>query len=406
MGAPAARTYEHARHWAALGHDVTVICGKPNHPDGVIPERYRGTPLYRETIDGVKVMRVWLYATPNRGFFKRSISFMSFMCSSLFFGAFFARTPDLVVATSPQLLCALAGFVVATVKRRPFIFEVRDLWPKQIIDLGAVRSKTIIGLLKWVEMFLYRRARAVVTVAPATTEELARRGIPRDKLFTVTNGIDENFFVPRDRMQPLRQEQHWGDKIVVLYIGTHGLSQGLTTILDTAELLRERKDIQFVFVGTGAEREMLISRANAMRLENVQFLPMQSKERMPEFYNAADICLVPLKKRDYFRYNIPSKMFEVMACARPIVLGIEGQAREILDAAQAGIAVPPEDVDAYAEAILRLAHDPDLRHRYGASGREYVVQHYSRSVKAEEFVGYLMQVQGKSAESIKDVYKA
>lgn len=395
MGAPAARTFEHARCWVKAGHTVTVVCGKPNHPDGVIPARYRGPLLYREDMEGIRVLRCWLYATPNRGVFKRSIAFLTFMFSAMFFGSFASGKCDVVVATSPQLLCALAGYVVSLFKRKPFVFEVRDLWPKQIIDLGAVRNRLVIGLLQWAEMFLYRRAKAIVTVAPATLDEIAARGIPREKLFAVTNGINERFFKPQERSGPLRELYGWGTDTVVMYIGTHGLSQGLTTIIEAAEMLQEHKDIRFVFAGQGAEREMLMDLAHSKHLQNVQFLPMQSKERMPDFYAAADICLVPLKKRDYFLYNIPSKMFEIMACARPIILGVQGQALKILRDADAGVAVEPENAEAYADAILRLADDPEARSRLGANGREFAVNHYTRKVKADLYLSYLSRVLGK-----------
>ena len=392
MGAPAARTFEHARHWVHEGHEVTVVCGLPNHPDGIVPQKYRGTLLYREMIDGVNVLRCWLYTTPNRGVFRRSICFMSFMLSSMFFGSFFAPKCDVVVATSPQILCGFAGLVVSLLKRRPFVLEVRDLWPKQIIDLGAVRNRFIIGLLSWIEMLMYRRARAVVTVAGATRDEIVSRGIPADKVYTITNGINEEFFRPLDRMVPVRQTCGWGNKLIVMYIGTHGLSQGLVTILDTAKMLEYRHDIHFVFVGTGAEREMLIRRAREMGLENIDFLSMQPKDRMPEFYAAADICLVPLKKRDVFLYNIPSKMFEIMACGRPIVLGAQGQAKQLLDEAQAGVAVEPENAEAFTKAVLELADDSERRRTYGANGRAHMVAHYSRNSKALSYIHCLDQV--------------
>ncbi len=394
MGAPAARTHEHARKWAEMGHDVTVVCGLPNHPDGIVPERYRGTLLFREKIDGVNVLRCWLYATPNRGVFKRSISFMTFMLSAMFFGSFFSGKCDVVIATSPQMLCGFAGYFVSRVKRRPFVLEVRDLWPKQIIDLGAVKNPIIIGLLQWVEMFMYRKAAAVVTVAPATTKEIASRGIDPAKLCTITNGINEDFFRPMDRAAWPRENYKWANKIVVMYIGTHGLSQGLLTILDTAKMLSSREDIHFVFAGTGAEREMLIERAKEMGLANTEFLRMQEKVDMPAFYAAADICLVPLKKRDVFLFNIPSKMFEIMACARPMILGALGQARELLEDAGSGIAVEPEDAAAYRDAILRLADDPALRKRLGENGRAHVVAHYSRSQKARDFIVCLDRAAG------------
>lgn len=392
MGAPAARTFEHARRWAEQGHEITVLCGKPNHPDGIVPKKYRGTLLYRETMDGINVLRCWLYTTPNKGVFKRSFCFISFMLSSMFFGSFFSPRCDIVVATSPQMLCGFAGYFVSLLKRRPYVLEVRDLWPKQIIDLAAVKNNLLIGLLTWIEMFMYRHAKGVITVAPATKDEIASRGIPKEKLYTVTNGINEDFFLPMDRMSPVREKYNWGNDIIVMYIGTHGLSQGLSTILDTAEMLQDRTDIRFVFAGTGADREPLIQQANAMQLTNIDFLPMQHKDDMPNFYAAADICLVPLKKREVFLYNIPSKMFEIMACARPILLGAKGQAKKLLLDANAGIAVEPEDAHEFRDAILRLADDPALRQSFGDSGRQHVLDHYQRNDNADVFIQHLEEI--------------
>ena len=399
MGAPAARTYEHARRWAELGHKVTVVCGLPNHPDGIIPEKYRGHLLHREKVDGINVLRCWLFATPNKGVFKRSISFLTFMFSSIFFAIFYAGKTDIVVATSPQMLCGFAGYFVAKFKRAPFVLEVRDLWPKQIIDLGVVRSSIIIFSLQWLEMFMYRKAKAIVTVAKATTEEIASRGISIEKFYTITNGIDENFYTPRDRdSAPPREQYRWGDKTVVMYIGTHGLSQGLSTILDCAEMLIDRRDIHFVFAGQGADREPLMKQAKAMNLFNVEFLPFQQKITMPGFYAAADICLVPLKKKEVFLYNIPSKMFEIMACKRPIILGVKGQAKRILEETHSGIAVEPDDARAFANAILHLTDNPELAQSYGKQGRRHVIRHYSRNAKADAYIQCLQAVIGLRAE--------
>lgn len=385
VGAPAARTHEHARRWVARGHAVTVVCGIPNHPDGIVPPAYRGKWLYREEIDGIRVLRCWFVVAPNTGVFKRCASFLSFMVSSVCFGFGVTGKCDVVVGTTPQMLCALGGYLVARVKRRPFVLEVRDLWPKHIIDLGTITNPLIIRGLQRLEMFLYRRSRAVIAVAEASRRHIEERGIPADKLFTITNGIDENFFVPEEK-NGLRAARGWIEKFVVLYIGTHGLSQGLGTILDTAGLLAGAPRFHFVFVGAGAEWESLREKAKRRGLSNTEFLPSQPKAAMPDFYAAADACLVPLKKRDVFRYNIPSKMFEIMACARPIILGAEGQARQLLDEAGAGIAVEPENPGAYRDAILRLAGDPGLCERFGANGRAHVVANYTRNRKADEFL--------------------
>ncbi|MCX8064022.1 MAG: glycosyltransferase family 4 protein [Candidatus Hydrogenedentes bacterium] len=387
MGAPSARTYEHAKEWVEQGHEVVVVCGLPNHPDGIVPPEYRGKLVVRETFDGIKVLRGWLYATPNRGVVKRSIAFLTFMLSSMLVAIFLAGKCDIVVATSPQMLCGLAGYIVSIFKRAPFVLEIRDLWPAQIVDLGVIRNRFIIGLLYRLESFLYRRAKAIVTIAPAMSKEIADRGFGKDKIFTIPNGIDENFFKSSERKSGVREEKGWQDNlVVVMYIGTMGLSQGLDVILKTAEILRNEKDIRFVFVGAGADRERLMTLANEWKLTNVEFYQPVKKAEMPEWYSAGDIFVVPLKRRKVFLYNIPSKMFEIMACEKPIVLGVDGQAKQILEESKGGICVEPENHEEFANAILKLAKDPEMRIELGKRGREYVVKYFSRKENAKRYL--------------------
>lgn len=387
MGAPSARTYEHAKVWVAEGHEVVVVCGLPNHPDGIVPPEYRGKLVVRENWDGIKVLRGWLYATPNRGVIKRSIAFLTFMISSMLVAIFLGGRCDIVVATSPQMLCGLAGYIVSLFKKAPFVLEIRDLWPAQIVDLGVIKNKFIIWLLYRLEGFLYRRAKAIVTIAPAMSREIAERGFNKEKIFTIPNGIDEEFFKPIGRKNRIRQEKGWGEnEIVVMYIGTLGLSQGLDVVLMSAKSLIANKNIRFVIVGAGADRERLIETAKKWELSNVEFYPPVKKSEMPEWYGAGDIFVVPLKRRKVFLYNIPSKMFEIMACEKPIILGVEGQAKEILEESEAGICVEPENPDQLAEAILKLAENRVLREELGRKGREYVIKYFSRKENARKYL--------------------
>ncbi len=392
-GAPAARTHEHAREWASQGHEVTVVCGIPNHPDGVVPFEYQRQFIYEEEREGVRVLRCWFLVAPNQGRIRRSIAFISFMLTSLFWALVRGGHADVVVATSPQLLCGLAGYLVSLAKRCPFVLEVRDLWPKQIVDLGAIRNRSLIALLYRLEWFLYGRAHTIVTVAEAATRDIVDRGINPKKVHTITNAIDLHFFTPKPPVGAIRHRYGWSEELkLIMYIGTHGISQGLETVLDAALILRERTDLRFIFVGAGAERHTLFHKATTMALNNVEFIPSQPRADMPDFYAAADICLVPLKRRDIFLTNIPSKMFEIMACARPIILGVEGQARQVLEEAGAGVAVPPEDSTALANNIITLADNPDLCRRYGESGRRHVETHYNRASKAQCFLELLESV--------------
>ena len=394
-GAPAARTHEHARAWARLGHAVTVVCGVPHYPEGVVPPAYRGRLLTREQMDGVTVLRCWMFAAKNRGVVLRSLSFLSFMLSSTVVAAFFAGPADVIAATSPQLLCGVSGWIAALRRRCPFIFEVRDLWPRQIVDLGVITSPLLIAPLRFLEKFLYRRAAAVVAVAPASRDALIADGVSADRVHCIPNGIELDFFRPLPRMNAVRERHGWDENtFVVLYIGAHGLSQGLETVLDAARLLADRPDIRFVFAGGGARRDALIDRAGEMGLDKVSFLSARPKAEMPEYYAAADVCLVPLLKREVFETNIPSKMFEIMACARPMILGAGGQARALLEEAGAGIAVPPENPDALADAILSLKENPGKGRAYGEAGRAHAERHCNRADRAQEYVALFGSVVG------------
>ncbi len=385
-GAPAARTHEHAREWVRLGHDVTVVCGLPHYPEGVVPPAYRGRLLFEEQMDGIRVLRCWLFATANRGAVLRSLSFVTFLFTATIAALFRAGPCDVVAATSPQMLCGLAGWIVAALKRRPFVLEVRDLWPKQIVDLGVITNPLLVRPLYRLERFLYRHAVAIVTVAPAAAEDIITRGVPREKVFTIPNGVDLDYFRPADRLNEVREANGWGGSFIALYIGAHGLSQGLEIVIDAAEQLRERKDILFAFVGAGARKTALIAMAREKGLQNVCFLPAVPKESMPGYYAAADLCLVPLLKREVFRTNIPSKMFEIMACARPIALCAEGQALQLLQESGGGVAVPPEDAAALAKTVTDLADDPAGTLRHGEAGRTFAESHFSRAERARKYL--------------------
>ena len=253
-GAPAARTYEHARAWARQGHEVTVVCGLPHYPEGVVPAAYRGHFLYKEEVDGIRVLRCWLFATANRGALRRSLSFATFLFTAVLAAVFRGGRCDVVAATSPQLLCGLAGWIAAVLKRRPFVLEVRDLWPKQIVDLGVITNPVLVWPLYRLEHFLYNRARLIVTVAQGAADDLVARGVPDEKVFVIPNGVDLSVFRPSDRMNEVREQHAWGGRFVALYIGAHGLSQGLEVVIEAAERLRDRRDILFAFVAPGRAR--------------------------------------------------------------------------------------------------------------------------------------------------------
>jgi len=397
FGAAAARNSEHARFWAESGHDVEVLTAFPNYPAGVVPREYQGRAWMRERRDGYRVCRAWIHATPNRAVWRRALASVSFMASAVIVGALACRRPDVIVASSGPFFVAPLGWLLSLIKRAPFVFEVRDVLPQQAVDVGMLRNPLLIRILEMTEAFLYRRAARVVCVAAASRDTLLGRGLAPERVHTIENGIREELFVPGEKENGVRAEYGWRGKYVALYMGAHGVSQGLGTLLACAENLQDDPDFVLALVGDGADKPMLERAAAERGLRNVVFLPLQDKSRVPEFYAAADVCFVPLKKGKYFETNIPSKMFEIMACARPIVLGARGQARELLQQAGAGLAVDPEDADGHVAAIKRLRREPDLAARFGESGRRFVLENFTRRQKAAAYLQVLAEITGKDA---------
>jgi glycosyltransferase involved in cell wall biosynthesis len=392
IGAPSARVSELCREWVKQGHEVTVVTGLPNHPTGVVPPEYRGVIFRRETLDGITVFRNWLYATPNEGFVRKTLSHISFMCSSMVLTTPRLRGCDVIVVSSPAFFAVGSAWFMSKVRRVPYVFEVRDLWPGIFVELGVLKNRTVIRALEAVEMFLYRQAARVVVVTHGFAEVLRRRGLPDGHVATITNGVDAEFYQPGARDNDLRRTHGLEDRFVVLYIGAHGISQGLSAVLDAADRLRGDPRIQVVFVGEGAQKKMLMEKAAAAGLTNVRFLPGQPKALMPAWYAAADVVLVPLRDIPTFTTFIPSKMFEIMACARPIVGSVRGEARGILERSGGALVVDPEDAPAIAEAIGRLAADPALCARLGEAGRRFVAEHYDRRTLAGAYLDLLADV--------------
>ena len=394
MGAPAARTFELARRWVARGAQVTVVTAIPNHPNGIIPERYRHARFFEENFDGIRVLRTWIYATPNRGFWRRSLNYVSFMLSSIVQGHRRAGPADVVVATSPQFLVGVSGWITSRLRGVPFVFEVRDLWPDSIATLDVLREGVVLQFLRRLEMGLYRQAALVVGVARSTRDELVRRGIDPAKIAIVPNGADGQVFCELEKYNGIRENLGFGRKFVVSYVGTHGMAHGLETVLECAASLQDHEDIAFLFVGDGARRDSLEAMAQRLRLDNVRFVGVQPRERIPSYIATSDVSLVPLRRKPLFEKVLPSKIFEIMGCARPLILGVEGEARVAVEDAQAGLCVRPEDPEALRAAILRLYHDPDQAAALGRNGRRYVQSHFSRDRLADRYFDILSDVVG------------
>jgi colanic acid biosynthesis glycosyl transferase WcaI len=403
MGAPAARAAELARHWSNAGHEVSVLTGFPNHPTGVVPEEWRvrlRRLVYHEKAGCVNVYRTWLWPLPNRKAHERIRNYVSFFVSAAIRGLFLPQ-PDIIIGTSPQLLVALAAWWLGFARGVPFVFEVRDLWPESLTAVGVGNEDSLLHhALAAIARFLYKRSDRIVVVTPAFKDHLIHRWhVPEEKISIVENGVETDLFTPQPQATNLEQRRILGveDKFLVCYIGTLGMAHGLETLLDAAsELKRENPDVMFVLIGEGAEKERIKSLAQSKGLENLRFLDQQPREKIPAFISASDACLVLLKKTDVFKTVIPTKLLEFMSCARPVILGVDGQARQIVEESGSGIVIEPENSSALTDAIQQLATNPGLGVELGQKGREYIVTNFSRRMTAEKYLPVLRSMVGKS----------
>lgn len=393
MGAPAARVAELSRYWAQDRHEVTVLTGFPNHPTGVVPVEYRRKYrrlVAREKANGVNVVRTWLLPFPNRRTYERMLNYSSFCVSAAGTGLFTER-PDVVIASSPQLLVGLSGWWLARCKRSRFVLEVRDLWPESLAAVGVGNSDSLMyRALARIARFLYRNSDHIVVVTPAFKEYLIRHWqVAAEKISVVENGVEAELFSPKAENN-LRTELGADGKFIVSYIGTMGNAHGLEALVEAAaQLQNSAPTVLFLLVGEGAEKQALVSLVRSRGLTNLRFVDQQSREKIPAYICVSDACAVLLKKNEIFKTVIPSKMLEFMSCARPVILGVEGQAREILEEADAGICIEPENSSELAQAVLRLFGDQELREKLGRNGRRHVLQHFSRRQTAMAYLDLL-----------------
>src|SRR5258708_2389952 len=386
--APATRVYEHAVRWVRSGHEVTVVTCAPNFPEGKLFPGYRNAWRHVEKVNGIRVVRVKTYITANEGFLGRTLDYLSFMLMG-FAMALFERRPDVVVATSPQWFCVIAGWAVSVASRRPFVLELRDLGPASIVAVGAMRGSVMIRALERIEMFLYRRATAIVAVTESFRRELISRGVDGRKIHVVVNGVDATEYQPRPRSPALEADLGLQRKFVAGYLGTHGLAHALDKVVEAATLLRERPDIVFLFVGGGADRSRVEALVAERKPPNVVMLARHPHETMPESWTLCDVALIPLRDGPLFRTVIPSKIVECMGMGTPILMSLpEGEATGIVRALECGVCVPPENPAAMAAAIERLAGSPADRERLAVAARA-AAPLYSRDALAASMLGVL-----------------
>ncbi len=397
VGATQTRAYEMARYLAGQGHRVTMLTEVPNHPSGIIPPAYRGKLWERKPLDGIDVVRLWVWAAPEKGFVTRMRFYLSYMVMAILAGVVLGlrlrRRYDVVYATSPPLFVGLAGVIIAAIIRARFLFEVRDLWPESAVALGELNNRRAVALADGVARLCYRRARGIVAVTRDMVARLEARGIPPDKIRLIPNGANVDQFRPVPaEVWPLREQLGLDEAFVVLYAGIHGLAQGMESLVETARLLRDEPGIRFVFVGAGPKKAAVAALKAQYGLENLVLLPEQPRAAMPAYLTMAGVSLVPLRGAQLFEGALPSKMFEAMACGAPVLLSARGEAATVLHEAQAGLIVPPEDPAALAAAIRYLRDHPAEATVMGQNGRIFVVREYSRAEQARRLERVLRSV--------------
>lgn len=393
VNAPASRTFEHCREWVAAGHRVTVITCVPNFPQGKVFAGYRNKIWQKEDMAGITIIRVWSYITANEGFLRRIADYVSFMVSALA-AVPLVRDVDIIVGTSPQFFTACASYGAGLMKRAPFVFELRDLWPESIRAVGAMKNSALLDMLEKIEYFLYRKAALIVSVTHSFRTHLAQRGVDPAKIAVVTNGIDTSRFRPRPKDQELVTQLGFEGKFVAGYVGTHGMAHALETILDAAEILRRAQDgdrFRFLLLGDGASKAALVTAARARNLSNIVFIDTVPKDQVVRYWSLLDASIIHLKRSDLFQSVIPSKLFECMGMGIPVLHGVAGESAEIVECENVGLMFQPEQAEELCQRIRELSGNPELCSQLSANGVA-AAAHYDRKALALQMLQRLEAV--------------
>lgn len=388
VNAPASRTFEHCRIWASQGHKVTVITCAPNFPTGKVFIGYKNKFWQTEQIEGIQVIRVWTYITANEGFIKRILDYVSFMPGAVL-ASLFVSQPDVVIGTSPQFFTTCAAYLVGLFKRIPFVFELRDIWPESIKAVGAMKDSLVIRWLEKIELFLYRKAKMIISVTQSFKKILVGRGIDPDKIQVITNGVDTTRFFQLEKDSALMKQYGLEGKYVAGYVGTHGMAHHLETILQAAALAQSKSDeFRFILLGNGARKAALMNLASEMGLANLIFIDSVSKDEVARYWSLLDVSIIHLKKMELFTSVIPSKIFECMAMGIPILHGVEGESAEIVEANGAGLLFEPENAEELYHKLVKLKND-SMRYEQIKEKALIASKKYDRRALALEFLELL-----------------
>ncbi len=388
--APATRTFEHCREWVKQGAEVTVITCFPNFPKGEVFEGYKNRWKEVSYMDGIRVIRVWSYVTANSGTFRRSLDFLSFAVTCFLAGLFVKC--DLIVATSPQFFTALSGCALGLFKRKRWVMEVRDIWPESIVAVGAASAGWAISLLEKIELHLYKSAWRVVVVTDSFKANLVGRGVPPDKIFVIKNGVDLSVYAPTSRNLGLMRALGIPDKTIVGYTGTHGLAHSLDFIIRSIAALNDAR-FHFVFIGDGAEKGSLIRIVEELHLTNVTFVDPVVKSEIVSYLSFIDVALVPLRKSSTFESVIPSKVFESVAMNIPVLLGVNGETRSIIESYGAGIYFEPENEQDFLAKLRLMKEKIDSDRDFFTEGCQTMSHDFNRINLARQMLQILSDEQ-------------
>lgn len=357
VNAPATRTFEHCREWAKNGMKVTVITCFPNFPEGKLFPGFKNKLYTVEYIEGIRVIRVFTYITANEGFAKRTIDYISFGVAA-FIAGLFIKT-DLIIATSPHFFAALFARWLAFLKRKKWVMEVRDLWPESIKTVGAMKEGRVYRFLEWLELRLYKSASKIITVTDTFKKRITSRGIHADKIEVIKNGANLVLYTPREKAPDVLKELGLEHKFVVSFIGTLGLAHQLSFIIRAATKVTDH-DIHFLIVGAGADKKNLEALITELKPANVTLKGMIPKDLVPDYISVSDVSLINLKKSETFKTVIPSKIFESSAMGKPILLGVDGEAREIVESYPVGLFYEPENEEDFLEKLSQIKNNVQL----------------------------------------------
>ena len=388
------RWNQFAKHFAQSGHHVTVLAGTVHYATGKKDPAYRGKFIVKESpAKNLTVLRCHVNSGYNKNFLARFFAYLSFALSSTWAGLFYCKKHDVIITSSPPLSVGITGWILGLIKRTPVIFEVRDLWPDFAIDTGVLKNSLMIQLSRWLEKSSYQYATHIVTLTPAFKNILIhKKNIPPNKITTIPNAADLDLIQPATTENHIRTKYNLTEKFVVTYVGAHGVANHLLQLLETAKILKDHDDIRFLLIGDGMQKPMLKKTAQQWNLHNLLFIDSVPKRDITNYLAASDICTALLKKCDAFKTVYPNKLFDYFAAKRPVILAIDGAARELIKQADAGLYVEPENPTQFAQALLELKNNPKKRNTLAQNGYNFVKKNFNRPTLAKKYLHLLNQL--------------